>query len=146
MIGCWHVGPLLLAMTGWYTQPKRAKPLHLHIHSTFNLYRRGCCSSLWLPGRKSFRATLHTGTEPGMSPKSHEVRKMTSLKTATAAKQIEFRTDPKTEPPIRKAAQPCGEPQPTRTASPPTVSPIFLNTMPYPASGFGGPSLTSRKH
>ncbi len=27
-----------------------------------------------------------------------------------------------------------------------SISPIVLTTMPYPASGPGGPSLTSRKH
>jgi hypothetical protein len=71
---------------------------------------------------------------------------MTSPKTTAVAEQIELGAKPETEPQVHKTAPPSGEAQANRSVSPPTLSPIRLNTMPYPASGPGGPSLTSRKH
>ena len=71
---------------------------------------------------------------------------MTSAKTTAVTEQIKFGTKHETEPPVRNTAPPSGEAQANRSVSPPTLSPIRLNTMPYPASGPGGPSLMSRKH
>jgi hypothetical protein len=71
---------------------------------------------------------------------------MKPLTTAAIAEQTNLRKSPQAEPAISKAAAPCGAAQASPVVSPPTGSPIRLNTMPYPASGPGGPSLTSRRH
>jgi hypothetical protein len=71
---------------------------------------------------------------------------MRLLKTAAGDDQIEIKTTPETAPLIRKAILPCGEAQASRGNSTPTISTVVLNAIPYPTSGPGGPSLTSRKH
>jgi hypothetical protein len=72
---------------------------------------------------------------------------MTPLKTAAVvAKQIDLTKALEAEPPIRTSAPPCGAVQASQAERLPTVKPIRLNTMPYSASGPGGPSLTSRRH
>ena len=71
---------------------------------------------------------------------------MTSLKTDAVAEQIDLTKALEVEPPIRTSAPPCGAVQASRAETLPTVNPIRLNTMPSPASGPGGPSLTSRRH
>ena len=89
--------------------------------------------------------TLHAGTEQ-MTPPSEEMRAMTSLKATAVVEQIDIRTKPEPEPPVHKTAPPEREGQANPIVSSPMFSTIRLNTMPYPASGPGGPSLTSRKH
>ena len=70
---------------------------------------------------------------------------MASLTTAAVAEQIDLGKTPEAEPAIKKTAPPCGA-QASRAANPAPASPFRLNTMPSPASGPGGPSLTSRRH
>ena len=71
---------------------------------------------------------------------------MRLIKTIAGDEQIKINTTPDQTPLIRKTTLPCGEAQVSPVKSTPTSSPIVLNTMPYPASGPGGPSLTSRRH
>jgi hypothetical protein len=72
---------------------------------------------------------------------------MRFIKTAAGDEQIKIRTTPENEAPIISKIVPlCGAAQASPVKSTATNSPIVLNTMPYSASGPGGPSLTSRKH
>ena len=70
---------------------------------------------------------------------------MKLLKTTAGDEQIKINTTPDQTLPIRNATLPCAV-QANPVKSTPTTSPIVLNAIPYPASGPGGPSLTSRKH
>ena len=72
---------------------------------------------------------------------------MRLIKAAADDEQIKIKTTPaEAAPIIRKIVPPSDEAQASPVKSTLTISPIVLNTMPYPASGPGGPSLTSRKH
>jgi hypothetical protein len=71
---------------------------------------------------------------------------MTSSTTAAIGEQIDLSKAPEVKPPNRKTAPSGSEGQASRAASSPAVGPIRLNTMPSPASGPGGPWLTSRRH
>src|SRR4051794_1611127 len=113
------------------SNPKEAAT-QARIHSTFRLNEGEYSSSLWLPGCKSFCTTLHAGTEPGTPPNSQERRSMTSVKTAAVTDQINLRANPETQPPVHTTAPPSDEAQANRSGSPPKVSRIRLNTMPYP--------------
>jgi hypothetical protein len=71
---------------------------------------------------------------------------MRLIKTTAGDEQIKINTTPDQTPLIRKVIVPCGAAQASPVQSTPPSSPIVLNTIPYPVSGPGGPSLTSRKH
>ncbi len=71
---------------------------------------------------------------------------MRLIKTTAGDEQIKINTTPDQTLPIRNATLPCGAAQASPVKSAPTSSPLVLTTIPYPASGPGGPSLTSRKH
>ena len=71
---------------------------------------------------------------------------MRLIKTTTDDEQIKVNTTPDQTPLIRQTTSPYGEAQANPVRSTPTSRPIVLTTIPYPASGPGGPSLTSRKH
>ncbi len=71
---------------------------------------------------------------------------MESLNTARVAEQIDLDKAPEVEPSSHTSAPRCGDAKAKRASSVPTGSAIRLRTMPYPASGPGGPSLTSRRH
>jgi hypothetical protein len=71
---------------------------------------------------------------------------MTLLKTAAGDEQIDIKATPEKASMFRETTLPHGEAQANSVRNTLTTSPIVLTTMPYPASGPGGPSLTSRKH
>jgi hypothetical protein len=71
---------------------------------------------------------------------------MRLIKTTAGDEQIKINTPPENAPIILTTTSPCRETQGSAVRSTPTSSPNVLNTIPYPASGPGGPSLTSRKH
>ncbi len=60
--------------------------------------------------------------------------------------QIEIKATPENATMIPTTVTSHREVQAGLIKSTVTASPIVLTTMPYPASGPGGPSLTSRKH
>jgi hypothetical protein len=70
---------------------------------------------------------------------------MRLITTTAGDEQIEIKATPEKAVAIRKITSPC-EAQASLIKSMPTSSPIILNTLPYPISGPGGPSLTSRRH
>jgi hypothetical protein len=80
------------------------------------------------------------------SQRLREGHRMTSLTTAAVAEQIDLGKTQEAEPAIKKTAPACGGAQASRAANPAPASPFRLNTTPSPASGPGGPSLTSRRH
>ena len=71
---------------------------------------------------------------------------MRPINAAAGDEQIEIKTTPEKASMIHQTTLPRGEVHGSPVKSTPTISPMVLNTMPYPASGPGGPSLTSRKH
>jgi hypothetical protein len=71
---------------------------------------------------------------------------MRLIKTIAGDEQIKIKTTPEKAPMILATTSPCAEVQASPVKSTATISPIVLTTMPYPASGPGGPSLTSRRH
>lgn len=71
---------------------------------------------------------------------------MRLIKTTAGDEQIEIKTIPEKTPLILSTTSPCGEVQASPVKCPPAVSPIILSAIPYPVSGPGGPSLTSRRH
>jgi len=71
---------------------------------------------------------------------------MRLITTTAGDEQIKINATPDQAPLIRKATLPSGAAVASAIKSTPTSSPIVLNTIPYPASGPGGPPLTSRKH
>jgi hypothetical protein len=71
---------------------------------------------------------------------------MRLIKTIAGDEQIKINTTPENAPIIVATTSPCGETRGSAVKSTSTSSPIVLNTIPYPASGPGGPLLTSRKH
>ena len=147
LIVCSLFTPISSAANRSYQPSQRGMPLKVRVRSTFRLPGGECSPSFWPPRIKSLRASLYPGSEAGVRPEQlWERRKMTSWKTTAATEQIDLRKPSETEPPIRKPAPPCGAAQASPVVSPPTGSPIRLNTMPYPASGPGGPLLTSRRH
>jgi hypothetical protein len=87
----------------------------------------------WAPNRRRRHDTLGK-------------RGMRLIETTTGDEQIKINTTPDQPPLIRKATLRSGAAQASPVKSTPTSSPIVLNTIPYPVSGPGGPSLTSRKH
>jgi hypothetical protein len=70
---------------------------------------------------------------------------MKLIKTTAGDDPIEIKATPERAL-IRTTVTPHGEVQVKPVRSTLTTAPIVLTTMPYPASGPGGPSLTSRKH
>ncbi len=71
---------------------------------------------------------------------------MRRIETIAGDEQIKINTSPRNAPIILAATSPSGETQGSPVKSTAASSPIVLNTIPSPASGPGGPSLTSRKH
>jgi len=71
---------------------------------------------------------------------------MTALKTAAVSEPIDLRQALEAKPPIRTGAPPCDDAPVNPAERLPAANPIRLNTMPHPASGPGGPPLTSRRH
>ena len=70
---------------------------------------------------------------------------MRFIDTTAGGEQTKINTPPENAPIILATTSPC-EAQASPVKNRPTSSPIVLTTMPYPGSGPGGPSLTSRKH
>jgi hypothetical protein len=71
---------------------------------------------------------------------------MKLIKTTAHDEQIKINTTPEKTPLILSTTSPFGEVQASPVKSTSTSRPIVLTTVPYPASGPGGPSLTSCKH
>ena len=71
---------------------------------------------------------------------------MRLITTTAGDEQIKIKTTPEIASTIRKATLPYGGAQASPVKSTPTSNRIVLNALPYPVSGPGGPSLTSRRH
>ena len=139
--------PYLHPSDDWVRQVTRTRQAAaVCVHCAFIFPTGKYWSSCWLTRRMSVHTTPHAETEPGTPSQQPGRRWMRLIKTTAGDEQIKINTTPGNASIILATTSPSGEAQGSPVKSTAASRPIVLNTVPHPASGPGGPSLTSRRH